>query len=262
MTSPYISDLGGADPTRVIARRIVAAFVDSMLQVMVLGAALLLMGTSAADLSNVAGGAATQLSAYEAGQVLLATVFSLLFLLLNRVIFVAVYGWTLGKLFVGLRCVNALGRPPGLSWALVRGIVMYLFEGIGGVLGSGILLMSILATKGHRSIADLAARTFVIDASYEGRLIILGETKAVAGPESITRDEATDLGFDVEDVEPEPVAGVAVAAESAPPEAPPGVKGEPTYDSSLRTYVVYDSATGKWLKQRRTTGEWVAMEGF
>ena len=124
--------------------RVVAAFVDSMLQVIVLGAALLLMGTSFADVSAVAGAGATQFGTLELGQLAVAVLISLMFALVNRVILVAVHGWTLGKLFVGLRCVNALGRPPGLVPAITRGLVMYLIEGILGFLGSMLLLLSIL----------------------------------------------------------------------------------------------------------------------
>lgn len=258
-----VTDFGGPDPTRVIGRRIAAAFIDSMLQVIVLGAALLVMGTSFADVTAVAGAGATQFGALELGQLLAAVVISLMFVALNRVVFVAVFGWTLGKLAVGLRCVNALGRPPGLVPALIRGLVMYVIEGILGFLGSLLLLLSILATRGHRSLADLAAKTFVIDSAFEGRLIFLGDKRASAGPESVTRDEASRLGYDVsEPVEHDPAPGVAIAATPEAPPPPPGVEGTPSYDPSLRTYVVYDAATGNWLKLRRTSGDWVSMDGF
>jgi len=259
----HVMDLGGPDPTSVVGRRVAAAVIDSMLQVIVLGAALLAMGTSFADVSAVAGAGATQFGTLEFGQVAVAVVLSLLFALVNRVIFIAVYGWTLGKLLVGLRCVNALGRPPGLVPALIRGLVMYLIEGFLGFLGSMLLLLSILATRGHRSLADLPAKTFVIDSSFEGRLIYLGDKRAAVGPESVTRDEANRLGFDVSGpVEHDPAPGVAISHLPEAPEPPSGVQGTPSFDPSLRTYVIYDAATGNWLKLRRTTGEWISMDGF
>jgi uncharacterized RDD family membrane protein YckC len=259
----HVTEIGGPDPTGVIGRRLVAAFVDSMLQVIVLGAALLVMGTSFADVGAVAGAGATQFGTLELGQLAVAILLSLMFALVNRVILVAVHGWTLGKLFVGLRCVNALGRPPGMVPALIRGLVMYLIEGILGFLGSMLLLLSILATRGHRSLADLAAKTFVIDSAFEGRLIFLGDRRAAVGPESVTRDEASRLGYDVsEPIAHEPAPGVAITGTAEPPAPPPGVEGTPSYDPSLRTYVIFDGATGNWLKLRRTSGEWVSMDGF
>ncbi len=259
----HITELGGPDPTDVIGRRIIAAFLDAMLQLIVLGAALLLMGTSFADVTAVAGAGATQYGALEAGQLLVAVVLGLLFNVVNRVIFTAVFGWTLGKLMVGLRCVNALGRPPGLVPALIRGLVMFVFEGILGLLGDAILLMSVMATKGHRSLADLPAKTFVIDSSFEGRLVLLGDRRAAVGPESVTREEAERLGYDVTGELPhEPPPGVAISTAGEAPEPPRGVEGTPSYDPSLRTYVIYDPQTRGWLKLRRTTNEWVPMDGF
>ena len=56
--------------------------------------------------------------------------------------------------------------------------------------------------------------------------------------------------------------GVAITGTAEPPAPPPGVEGTPSYDPSLRTYVIFDGATGNWLKLRRTSGEWVSMDGF
>ena len=253
----HLTDFGGADPTNVVGRRLLARIVDSGLQIIVTGIALSISGSGFADVTAVSGTGVV--SGLGVRPLAVAYAVGLTFSLVNGVVLVAARGYTLGKLAVGLRCVDALGRAPGLGAAVVRAAVMFAFE-LFGFIGQGLLLISVLATKGHRSVADYFAKTFVIDSSYEGRLIVLGDHGAVAGPQSMTREEAERLGYDLEVGSGlERTAGVAIAHEPEPPAPPAGVHATPSYDPSIRTHVVFDSGSGQWLKYRSSTREWVPM---
>jgi uncharacterized RDD family membrane protein YckC len=271
----------GSDPTDAVGRRMLAAVIDGVLEAAALFVGASFAGLDASETAELlAYGGAT--GTPEDGFGLLAGVLcAFFFVVLNRVVFQGTRGWTVGKLSLGLRTANVLGRPPGMVKALLRTIPNWFVMNLCGGLGTLLLLVMVLSTKGHRSLGDMAAKTFVISATYEGKMIITGQRKVHSGPASLTREEAAAQGYavpyrSVAAGDPGPQARQAAevaarahaAAEDAglpapspdrPPPAPAGVRAAPTWDASIRTWVVYDRPTGRWLKQRRN-GNWVEID--
>lgn len=69
-------------------------------------------------------------------------------------------GATLGKRLVGIRVVRRDGNPPGLGRAALRAVLAFLSLAL---VGLGVLLA--LFTRSGRTLHDLVARTWVVDAS-------------------------------------------------------------------------------------------------
>jgi uncharacterized RDD family membrane protein YckC len=89
-------------------------------------------------------------------------------------------GRTPGKAVFGLKVVNAQGDHPGFGRGLVR-TLLWIVDGqpcgiplVGFITG--------LTTKGHRRVGDMAAKTFVVDKSHRGPVVVPGLTTAAASP--------------------------------------------------------------------------------
>jgi uncharacterized RDD family membrane protein YckC len=165
-------------------------------------------------------------------------------------ILVAYYGWTPGKLLVGIRVVVWNGRPPGLPRAVLRTIAMSLLGGIFGCLYWLVGMACVALTRDHRQPADWIAGTMVIDADYLGRLILEGPRHLVAGPPSVTREEAARL-----------LAQEGRTAEAVSALVAPGPKStEPFYDQQRDTYVVWNEKRQTWLQFDKPTNQWVPLQ--
>lgn len=245
MTSPLLRSGGGTDPTRVIGRRVGAWLLDQLLaSVVVLGLGAMLgvrfvsqTGTNSRGQTVVTG---SQLSGSPGAFAALAVV-SFLYAVITQVVLVAQYGWSPGKLLVGLRVVGWDGRPPGVGKALVRGLVNWV--------GSWLSCLWYLpafgimnVTKGHRQPADMAANTYVIDGFYLGRMIIRTDAGVTAGPPAVHRDEAAEMLRDLGDGLPRPPAGHRPT--------------EPFYDKQRDTYVVFSAKREAWLAYDKLTDTW------
>lgn len=256
-----LTSYSSPDPTDVVGRRIGAALIDGGFEI-----ASVALGLALADVRIEVSAATGVVTGVEGSPtafwILLAVPW--LFILGNRVALQGLHGYTLGKLLVGLRCVNALGRPPGVGRALGRAIVLNGPTRLVGCIWDLLNVALMLAVRGHRHTGDLAAKTFVVKKEYQGRLLLPGDRHYVAGPASVTRAEAAAMeargaravvgGSEVGDpvrADPEP---------EAPPEAPEGLSAVPTWDASIKAYVVYDAPSGRWLRYRRSTGTWIPME--
>ncbi|HET6950030.1 MAG TPA: RDD family protein [Acidimicrobiales bacterium] len=89
-----------------------------------------------------------------------------------------VKGVTPGKALFQVKVVDEQGGPPGFGRALGR-TVLWVVDGapwclplVGFVTG--------LSSKGHRRVGDMAAKTFVVDRSHTGPVIVPGLTTAAA----------------------------------------------------------------------------------
>lgn len=88
-------------------------------------------------------------------------------------------GATLGKLMVGIRTVREDGRPPGILKALVR-TLMWIADGafVGPLVG----FIAAVASKGHRRLGDMVAKTFVVRSKAAGSPVqVPGLTSVVPG---------------------------------------------------------------------------------
>jgi uncharacterized RDD family membrane protein YckC len=160
-----------------------------------------------------------------------------------KAVLVAYWGWTPGKLMLGLRVVRWDGRPPGLPRALLRSLVDTFGQGLLGYLYQLPALFFMMTTAGHRQIADYAADTFVIDAYYQGRLIIATGNKVIAGSKSVTKEERQQIL-------------AAAGAGEGGFKAPGGKITEPFYDKRLDTYVVFSPKRNDWMQFNKEAGVW------
>ncbi len=234
----------GADPTNVVGRRAVAFLLDSFLGFIVSAFILYLMGMTIFIAGPIVRGTQTQQVNPTAVIPFLAAY--LFYELATSVVTVAKFGWTPGKLMMGVRVVGWDGHPPSIGRSFVRAI-------LGGLLDylqclywvAGFAIINI--SKGHRSIPDMAAGTYVIDGSYLGRQIIEVGGKIGAGARSASQEE-------IEAVHEELAALTGV-------HVPPGKKAtEPFYDKERDTYVVYSQKQAGWMQLDKMSGQWTMLQ--
>lgn len=245
MTSPLLRGPGGTDPTNVIVRRVAAWFLDITLSsALSFGVAYLLGFRFVTQQVRNASGQTVEVASDITGSpgawAALAVV-SFLYAIVTQVVLVAQYGWTPGKLALGLRVVGWDGRPPGIGKALARGLVNYvgsIFSCLWYLLAFGVMVNA----KGHRQPADMVASTYVIDNFYSGRMIIRTERGVTAGPPSVHREEADEMLRQIGQEQPVPPAGHRAT--------------DPFYDKARDTYVVYNQRRSQWLAYDKETDSW------
>ncbi len=228
----------GPDPTDVVGRRALAFLLDGIIDYAVIG--LIMWSLGLYEPQNQLDPASTNQSPDVLKLWLVAGAGMVLWSLLKMVL-VGIYGWTPGKLVLGLRVVRFDGRPPGILKAFVRQLVM----GLGSWFGCFYWIPALYVattTQGHRQPADFAGGTYVIDAHYEGRLILRSGGKTHAGPPSVTREEAEEL-----------FRSQGIAAPTMPAGQRPT---EPFFDKARDTYVVFSQKRGEWLQFDKTTDSW------
>ncbi len=227
----------GADPTDVMSRRIMAWIADAFITYGV----LVLIG-AALGLWSEMGVAAEEGNLVNGGTLALFLIGALVWALIKMVL-IATYGWTPGKLLFGLRIVGWDGRPPSLGKAFLRSAFFGVGEGLFGCFYDLPALACAMGTAGHRQPADLIASTYVIDAVYLGRLIMRHDKRVSAGPESVTADEMATFVKQQTGVSP-----------------PPGKKiTEPFYDKGRDTYVVFNTKRDEWLQFDKAANEWISL---
>ena len=230
----------GADPTNVAFRRAVAFIIDQILVSVVAFAAVALSGQSLLVDGPVVNGVQT----VEISKSVLPLQWgvSFFYYALTAVFLVASKGWTPGKLFMGIRVVGWDGRPPGLAKAAGRAAMSWFLNIFGcfyWVAGYAVINIA----KGHKGLNDMVAGTYVIDATYAGRLIIQVGGKVGAGPKSVDPDVMDEIH-----AQQEAQTGVHVPHGKA--------ATEPFYDKARDTYVVFSQKQNGWIKLDKNTGEW------
>lgn len=120
----------------LVSRRFLAFWIDSVLSI----------GSVA-----IAAGGFVRDEVYQLGLIWILLFFSYLVLMEGYL------GWTLGKRLMGIRVVDAKGRPPGLSSASLR-TVLRVVDLVVPVLPIG---MMVFGSK-HQRLGDMAARTLVL----------------------------------------------------------------------------------------------------
>lgn len=212
------------DPTTVLGRRFVAYLVDGLSVVIVLVVALALAkhqryqhapADACAILRARQDPASASVTCLHLGShvlvwkrsaFLFADGVSTLFGIVNLVVLQAIAGASIGKLVVGLRVVDELGRKAGFGRVIVRSILLL----VDGIFFIG--PTTLLATHPHRRVGDFAAGTYVVATSSAGAPIGLARAAApyAAG------------GYVEPDFHGRPVPGWAPPTAPAPP---PGASG-------------------------------------
>lgn len=170
-------------------------------------------------------------------------------------------GWTLGKLITGVRTVGEDGRPPGFVKAMVRWLLWivdafpYFLPLVGFILG--------LTTVGHRRLGDMAAKTFVVQASAVGSPIVvpgltappsMGPTDGWGAPPPGAGGAATGWG---QAVDP---SSAGWNAPTAPPAAAPS-GSTPQWDEARGTYIQWDPAQRAWMQWNEGLKLWSRISG-
>lgn len=256
------------DPTRVTASRIGAYIVDVILGSIVAFVVLAAVGPShwttfdAAGLGPTActefeGQAAPGSGSIDPTQVCVqvgdtvylltgdeaadlqrtTTLLGLGFGLFNWVLLPAITGASIGKLLFGLRVVTADGQRAGIGRQLVRYIVLIVDSFCCGLVG----LIAIRSSRGHRRLGDMAAGTFVIHRSWEGRVLQI--------PGLIVARSSHEFGaFGPAPATPEPGLGQGGGVDA------------PVWDPARNAYVRYDQASGVWFQWDEGQQAWVPAQ--
>jgi uncharacterized RDD family membrane protein YckC len=200
------------DPTAVVGRRIVAYIIDSVVITAIFAGLFLALGSDGTDFDSDAIDRATetfgfndisegfnfkwdlanQVGGYinvdlndadggdaklvEGTEFWIVTLVGLGASLALLVLMQGATGRTPGKAVMGIRTVGANGQPPGIGKAAVRWILLFVdsFCLLPG-------LISMLASKGHRRIGDMAAGTYVVSAAAAGQPVAVGGAAPAMG---------------------------------------------------------------------------------
>lgn len=234
----------GPDPTDVIGRRFGAWLLDGLVDNMAVVILALAAGIDASDAAQVRGSLTPD---YELQEGSLALWFGLIVVYyIGKGCFVGVYGWSVGKLIIGLRVVRWDGRPPGVGRGLARQLLTGIFESLVVFYWFPAFALMLLH-RSHRQPVDYMVGTYVVNASYAGQLIIDTGTKMMAGPKSVHRDEAVE-SLRAKGIDPSTVLT---------PQLPPGWKPtEPWFDPVRKTHVVWNAGSESWMEFDKKTKSW------
>jgi uncharacterized RDD family membrane protein YckC len=261
------------DPTAVFGRRVLAAVIDGVV-VLVPGGAIASsqmeyitrdrvgagFNDFCDDFMEQEGGTCLQLgdrAYFNEDEVSLGNLAFIGLAFLLFVIIQGLTGWTIGKLVTGLRTVKEDGSVVGIGKAFVRWL-LWVVDGLPclGLVGG----ITALTTKGHRRIGDMAAKTFVVQASAAGSPIVVpGLTAAPTGFTPTTNaGPGVPGGWGAPPPAGAPQAWGAPST-SAPPSAPSATG--PQWDAARGTYIQWDPAQGRWLQWDEGTRTWVPIPG-
>jgi uncharacterized RDD family membrane protein YckC len=196
--SPAPPATATADPTAVMGRRIGAFVIDLLIYVLIMAfvgptplsplAEYFEVPDSVSDPCDAVYDDDDVASCVEIGdRVYFTTTGDVVVQAVTWVAFIVIYaalqgatGRTPGKAVFGVKVVNAQGKNPGFGRGLVR-TLLWIVDGqpcgiplVGFITG--------LTTKGHRRVGDMAAKTFVVDKSHSGPVVVPGLTAAPASP--------------------------------------------------------------------------------
>ena len=273
-----------ADPTNVIGRRIGAWFIDLLVYLILVVAAVSLSGTFEAHNVAVRGQTAGDnycsewnrthegLCSYADGEVTTVE-FDRSYLggaflvnLIGYIVIQGVTGGSLGKLAVGLRVVDEQGQKAGIGRSAIR-TVLWVVDGIAcgfPVLG-GVLMVS---TKGHRRVGDMAASTYVVDKKQLGHPVgIPGVTTAWPGspggyPPAGGYGQSSGWGQAPGAWQPPTTGQPAETSFGGLPSSPPvqptaSPSGDgPTWDAARNAYIQYDRDQSAWMQWDATSQQW------
>jgi uncharacterized RDD family membrane protein YckC len=195
--------------------------------------------------------------------------------LLTAVLLQGITGWTIGKLAMGLRTVQADGRACGIPKAGLRWL-LWIVDGM----PCGIPLVGFitgLTTQGHRRVGDMAAKTFVVRKEAMGSPIVVPGLTAPPPPGAYapppgaapwapptTAPDPTATGW---------AAPPAAGAWSPPPPpqwdqptppspnpTPPGVEA-PHWDDARNAYIQWDPDLQSWMQWDEPGQRWFKIAG-
>ncbi len=310
MTIPQYSH----DPTAVVGRRFGAYVIDMMLIPIVLAVVPLVVFFATADLTEYTGGppcevlveenlssssyfciedvqsSNTQANADHSTVVFKKSSLWVAIGLFGGLHFIYTVGilWfvqastgaTAGKALFGIRTVDEAGGPPGIGKQFIRGI-LWVVDGLTICGVPLIAILTILMSKGHRRLGDMAAKTYVVGTADAGSPVLVPQAGGVvaapaagagaygqapsgppiygdpsqspgspmAGPAGQSQPPAGSAG--------EPGAG---AGESSPPTPGLSQASGPQWDPARNAYIYWDASRSAWLIHDAASGEWKPLD--
>lgn len=175
-----------------------------------------------------------------------------------------VLGGSLGKRAVGLRVVTADGQLAGIGKNLLR-TVLWIADAVTCAIPivGGIMLVS---TKGHRRLGDMAAGTFVVDASSVGQPVQVPGLTTGYGTGGYAPTYGAPAGWGTAAPAPAPGSWTAPATGQTPGQAPvggaaPSAAGAasgsgPTWDDARKAYIQYDHDLQAWMQWDDALKDW------
>jgi len=190
------------DPTAVMGRRIFAWIIDVAIIAAIVSAFVAVRAVTQADTIDFATNAEAEAhcdTLIDQGEICFVSgadvvvldfggsAFVLLGLALSVVLTMllpGLTGWSLGKLILGLRIVNKETFAHAGMWPnIVRGL-LWIVDSIPYVVVIPLVgLITGLATKGHRRVGDMAAKTLVVRKEHVGRPLDVPGVNQVAARE-------------------------------------------------------------------------------
>jgi uncharacterized RDD family membrane protein YckC len=173
-------------------------------------------------------------------------------------------GATLGKALFGIRTVNEGGESPGIGKQFIRGLLWI----VDGLCNGLVALVTILASKGHRRVGDMAAKTYVVRSSFKGAPIVIPGIAATPTPAYTAAATGAASGATATGYQPPPAPGAAAETAAATdqttaaPTSPPADQSEgPIWDAQRNAYIQWDPSGNRWLTYDDSASEWKAIEG-
>jgi uncharacterized RDD family membrane protein YckC len=162
------------DPTQVLGRRIGAVLIDTLVIAAIIAGSWYVLTKNASSAPCTEGGLEiggkcrgfTRSSSGDRTIWLLIVVLAPI--LINWVM-QGLTGKTPGKAIVGIKTVNAEGRPPGIGHAALRSILA-IVDGFPYFIPYLVGFIVALNSDRHQRIGDKAAGTYVVDKAAEGAL--------------------------------------------------------------------------------------------
>jgi uncharacterized RDD family membrane protein YckC len=162
-------------------------------------------------------------------------------------------GRTVGTMLTGVVVVGPDGRPLGAGKALVRsmaGIVDYVPCCL-PIVG----FTTVLVTRGHRRVGDLAADSYVVGSERFGEPVVL------PGPPPLPQAPVPmPDGYPAQPPVPPgaqpPLAWTPQPTTTPPPPATPHPGTGPAWDPERRAYLQWDPARQQWLQFDQSAQEW------
>jgi uncharacterized RDD family membrane protein YckC len=157
-------------------------------------------------------------------------------------------GATLGKAIFGIRTVNEGGQAPGIGKQFIRGVLWI----VDGLCNGLVALVTILASKGHRRVGDMAAQTFVVKSGFKGAPIVVPGMDTTPAPADAGVAAATSSA-----------AAYQAAPAAAPPTSPPPPQPPegPIWDAPRGAYIQWDPSGNRWLTYDDAASAWKPIAG-
>ena len=264
------------DPTAVTGKRVLAWIIDAIIyMVLINGIGAIAGNRMKIESHNLAGSNGTQFCSNwnsanhgfctfsgDTATTVSGWSHSLILFGILFVVFCVVQGalgGSLGKLSMGLRIVKPDGSQAGIGASFIR-TIMWIVDAITCFVPL-VGLITMLSTKGHRRVGDMAASTFVVDQRQVGNPVILpGDPRyGYMGPSGFGTQPPGGYGTPTGGFANQP-GGFGIPAGSPsygqPSQSANYEADKPVWDDARNTYIQFDTQRQAWLEFNQASQEW------